>query len=322
MKYLLCCKIFTLAISKCYGKVRVLFFPRDNSLISRGNSHVSRVRGLVVRCLLFNPEVSCSNPWVCANFFTSIPKQKVLTFFGTMRLFGFVRLFWLCETFFSKFFKCPQRVLLSIFLIFCKRTIVKKSQRVPFFRIFGTMRLFKILIFFQKFFRLPYFFQKFFNDPKASSFQFFHILQQNECYKIRKGPFFTFFGTMRLAETSKKIEKVRIFFSQFLVLKNRFFKDRSFFFATFFKFVFTEAPAQFLQETQRFARGLLKALRLTGDHQKCFRKILKFFSSIFCSRFSVEKEWVFCCFQLGKNGFRGLRVSLRVFFGAVKLMKF
>ena len=61
-------KIITLAISKCYGKVRVLFFPRDNSLISRGNSHVSRVRGLVVRCLLFNPEVSCSNPWVCANF--------------------------------------------------------------------------------------------------------------------------------------------------------------------------------------------------------------------------------------------------------------
>ena len=85
--------LITLAISKCYGKVRVLFFPRDNSLISRGNSHVSRVRGLVVRCLLFNPEVSCSNPWVCANFFTSIPKQKVLTFFGTMRLFCFVRLF-------------------------------------------------------------------------------------------------------------------------------------------------------------------------------------------------------------------------------------
>ena len=46
------------------------------------------------------------------------------------------------------------------------------------------------------------------------------------------------------------------------------------------------------------------------------------FFSIFCLRFSVEKEWVFCCFQLGKNGFRGLRVSLRVFFGAVKLMKF
>ena len=101
--------LITLAISKCYGKVRVLFFPRDNSLISRGNSHVSRVRGLVVRCLLFNPEVSCSNSWVCANFFTSIPKQKVLTFFGTMRLFRFVRLFFrLCETFFSKFLNVPK----------------------------------------------------------------------------------------------------------------------------------------------------------------------------------------------------------------------
>ena len=117
--------IITLAISKCYGKVRVLFF-RATTLISRGNSHVSRVRGLVVRCLLFNPEVSCSNPWVCANFFTSIPKQKVLTFFGTMRLFGFVRLF------------------------------------------FGFVRLF---------------FRNFLNVPKASSFQFFDILQQNECYK-------------------------------------------------------------------------------------------------------------------------------------------
>ena len=52
-----------------------------------------------------------------------------------------------------------------------------------------------------------------------------------------------------------------------------------------------------------------------------FSKNFEFFSSIFCLRFSVEKEWVFCCFQLGKNGFRDLRVSLRVF-GAVKLMKF
>ena len=188
--------------------MRVLFFPRDNSLISRGNSHVSRVRGLVVRCLLFNPEVSCSNPWVCANFFTSIPKQKVLTFFGTETFRLCETFFRLYETFFSKFFKCPQRVLLSIFLIFCKRTNVKESQRVPFFRIVGTMRLSKILIFFQKFFRLPlFFFQKFFNVPKASSFQFFDILQQNECYKILKGPFFTFFGTMRLSENFKKNSK-------------------------------------------------------------------------------------------------------------------
>ena len=78
---------------------------------------------------------------------------------------------------------------------------------------------------------------------------------------------------MRLSGNFRKNRK----FSQFLVLKDRFFKDRSFFYATFLKFVFTEAPDQILQKTKRFARGLLKALRLTGDHQKCFRKILKFF---------------------------------------------
>ena len=147
--------------------------------------------------------------------------------------------------------------------------------------------------FFQKFFRLPYFFQKFFNVPKASSFQFFDILQQNECYKILKGPFITFFGTMRLSGNFKKIRKNSENFFSIFSFKRPFFKRPIFFYATFLKFVFTEAPAQFLQETKRFARGLLKALRPTGDHQKCFRKILKFFSSIFCLRFSVEKEWVF-----------------------------
>ena len=141
------------------------FFPRDNSLISRGNSHVSRVRGLMVRCLLFNTEVSCSNPWVCAIFY-KYSEAEGSDFFRHYETFR------LCETFFSKFFKCPQRVLLSIFMIFCKRTNVKKSQRVPFFRIFGTMRLFKILIFFQKFFRLPYFFQNFLMSPKRPPFNF------------------------------------------------------------------------------------------------------------------------------------------------------
>ena len=143
-----------------------------------------------------------------------------------MRLCGFVRLF-------RNFLNVPKESSVHFFLIFCKRTNAKKSQKVPFFRIFGTMRLFKILNFFQNFFRLPYFFQKCFNVPKASSFQFFDILQQNECYKFLKGPFFTFFGTMRLSGNFKKIEKIRKVFSQFLVLKDRFFKDRPFFYATF-----------------------------------------------------------------------------------------
>ena len=234
------------------GKCGCFFFPRDNSLISRGNSHVSRVRGLVVRCLLFNPEVSCSNPWVSANFFYKYSEAEGSDFFRHYETFR------LCET---------------------------------FFRLCET------------------FFRNFLNVPKESSFQFFWYFARERMLKNPKGSLFSEFSALcDLAETSKKFGK-----SVFL--------KTDLFYATFLKFVFTEAPAQFLQETKRFARGLLKALRLTGDHQKCFRKILNFFS-IFCLRFSVEKEWVFCCFQLGKNGFRGLRVSLRVFFGAVKLMKF
>ena len=93
-----------------------VFFPRDNSLISRGNSHVSRVRDLVVRCLLFNPEVSCSNPWVCANFFYKYSEAEGSDFFRHYKTFRLCETFFrLCETFFSNFFKCPQSVLLSIF---------------------------------------------------------------------------------------------------------------------------------------------------------------------------------------------------------------
>ena len=90
------------------------FFPRDNSLISRGNSHVSRVRGLVVRCLLFNPEVSCSNPWVCANFFYKYSEAEGSDFFGTMRLFGFVRLFFGFERLFFENLFFLQRVPLQL----------------------------------------------------------------------------------------------------------------------------------------------------------------------------------------------------------------
>ena len=113
------------------------------------------------KMLAFQPRGFVFEPVGMRYFFTSILRQKVLTFFGTMRLFGFVRLF------------------------------------------FGFVRVFR----------------NFLNVPKESSFQFFDILQQNECYKILKGPFFTFFGTMRLSGNFKKIRKV---FSQFLVLKDRF----------------------------------------------------------------------------------------------------
>ena len=47
------------------------FFPGDNSLISDRKSHNSDFFGLVVRCLLFNPEGPGSNPCVCAIFFST-----------------------------------------------------------------------------------------------------------------------------------------------------------------------------------------------------------------------------------------------------------
>ena len=105
-----------------------------------------------------------------------------------------------------------------------------------------------------------------------------------------------------------------------------FFKDRCFFYAIS-KFVFIEAPSIFTKnETFCERKGLLNVfgtIRLTGDqHQKSSENFKKnFLSFLFLKVFRWER-WVFCCFQLGKNGFRDLCVSLRVFFGAVKLMKF
>ena len=97
--------MIALAISKCYGKVWALFFPGDNSLVSRGKSPSSRVPGLVVRCLLFNPEVSCSTPCVCANFFTSIPKRRFSIFWH----YETPPFFRLCETFLRKFFQMSPK---------------------------------------------------------------------------------------------------------------------------------------------------------------------------------------------------------------------
>ena len=72
-------EFFTLAITKCYGKVRVLFF-RATTLVSARKSHSSGVLGLVVRSLLFNPEGSCSKPCVCANFLQVFRSRKFSLF--------------------------------------------------------------------------------------------------------------------------------------------------------------------------------------------------------------------------------------------------
>ena len=124
-----CSRLVTLAISKCYGKVRVLFFPRDNSLISRGNSHVSRVRGLVVRCLLFNPEVSCSNPWVCANFLQVFRGRRFWLFFRHYETFRLCETFFrLCETFFRNFLNVPKESSFQFFWYFARERMLKNPK--------------------------------------------------------------------------------------------------------------------------------------------------------------------------------------------------
>ena len=152
--------IIKLAISKCYGKVRMLFFPRDNSLVSAGKSHSSGVRGLVLRCLLFNPEGSCSNRCVYA-YFLKHSEAEGFHFFGTVRLPPFR----VCD--FSKIFRCPQRPL-QFMLIFCNRTNVKKFPKGSFFQIFWHYDSLKFSFF--------VFFRNLFKVSKRS-FNFFDILQ-------------------------------------------------------------------------------------------------------------------------------------------------
>ena len=88
--------LFTLCDKQVLWESAGAFLPRDNSLVSACKSHSSGVRGLVVRCLPFNPEGSCSNPCVCANFFKQIFRSRRFSIFRhyeTPPFFGFVRLF-------------------------------------------------------------------------------------------------------------------------------------------------------------------------------------------------------------------------------------
>ena len=100
-----------------------------------------------------------------------------------------------------------------------------------------------------------------------------------------------------------------------------FFRDRCFFYATFLKICFTEAPICFLNFCKK--PNVLRELKTPQSfrHYATYRRPLKIFENFF-PQFSVFKGFSlrkmgFCCFQLGKNGFRDLCVSFRVFFGSV-----
>ena len=168
------------------------FFPRDNSLVSARKSHSLGVRGLS-----FQPRGFVFEPVSMRNFFYKYSEAEDSHFFGNMRLlsfFGFVRLF------VRKVFNVLKGSSLQFVLIFCNRTNVKKSQRVPSLRFFSTMRLLKILIFvffskiFQRLQRFPFIFLKYCNrmlvkKSQRAPFTVFDIVRNfkmnNFCLKIR-----------------------------------------------------------------------------------------------------------------------------------------
>ena len=123
------------------------FFPRDNALVSAGNSHSSGVRGLVVRFSIQRYRVR-TGAYALFFYKHSEAERSAFPLFWhheTFPLFGF-------ETF-SKIFYGPQRVPFQFATMYGE-----KSQRAEF-RFFGTILIFR--------------------KKSTNSLQFFDILQQN-----------------------------------------------------------------------------------------------------------------------------------------------
>ena len=96
------------------------------------------------------------------------------------------------------------------------------------------------------------------------------------------------------------------------------FKRPVFFLCDFFKSLFQRSLFNFCQKRNVLRELTTKVFR----HYATYRRPSKIFSKnfflnfLFFKGFSLRKMG-FCCFQLGKNGFRDLCVSFRVFFGGV-----
>ena len=92
-------------------------------------------------------------------------------------------------------------------------------------------------------------------------------------------------------------------------------KDLCFFYATFLKICFTEAPPQFLPETKRFARvkdsSRFSALcDLPETIRNIFEKFRIFFLNFVFQRFFVEKDGFFAVFSWGRMVFENVLLPL------------
>ena len=218
------------------------FFPRDNSLVSVRKSHSSGVRGLVVRCLVFNPEGSCSNPWVCANFFTSIPKQKVLTFSALWDSSLFSALWF----FFENFLMSSKGPPFNSFRYFSTERMLRNPKGS--FSDFSALWDLKIFIF--------HFFRKFFKDSKGSSSFFLKFCNRMLVKKSQRAPF-TVFGIVRSFKMNNFCLKIRFSEAQHAI-SEFFLKTGVFFYATYFLICFNRSPPQFLLKMKRFPRTAQK----------------------------------------------------------------
>ena len=138
-------------------------------------------------------------------------------------------------------------------------------------------------------------------------------------------PPFTVFGIVRFFKSNNFCLKIRFSQAQHAISDLFFFKDRCFFYATFFLICFHRSPSIFTRnETFCEHKALLKVfgtMRLAGDlHQKIFEKIF-FLNFLFFKGLRLRKMG-FLLFPVGEELFSRFMGIPSGFFGAVKLMKF
>ena len=152
---------------------------------------------------------------------------------------------------------------------------------------------------------------------------FLKFCNRMDVKKFQRAPF-TVFGIVKFFKMNNFSLKIIFSQAQHAMSDFCFFFQRAvFFLCDLFSNLFSSKPPSIFTRNETFCEheGLLNVfgtMRLAGGlHQKSFSKNFENFFLLFF----VEKDG-FCCFQLGKNGFRDLCVlHPRVFFGVVKLMK-
>ena len=166
-----------------------------------------------------------------------------------------------------------------IFLIFCNRTNIKKSQRVPF-RFFGTVRLLNILIF-----------SKIFPSLQRVLLQFFlKFCKRMHVKKSQRSPFIVS-GIVRFFKMNSFCLKIWFPQAQHAISDFCLFSKTGVFYATFFLICFHRSPPHFTgNETFCEHEGLLKAFVHYATYRRPSSKKSVNQFSVFFFEFSVEKD--------------------------------